>query len=179
MAATSWGRDLFRTLGDIVRAGGRCRCVDELRAWLDGGHADVPEGMLAAHGGLRARVLRAFLRLASDDGWFFSRGHCSQEDRAIVAEHLPPGAPPRVVIAGHTHAAREVWQDPDHVYLNTGTWTDLLALPSRIDDAALREWIDALESRDVPSVRRLTYAEVTPTSAALHVFEPKAPAHLP
>jgi len=50
-----------------------------------------------------------------------------------------------------------------------------LELPSCIDDAALRRWIDALERRDVPRVRRLTYAEVTPSAAMLRVFGTGAP----
>ncbi|MCY1009320.1 metallophosphoesterase [Nannocystis pusilla] len=163
------GEALARTYTDGQRRNPP-RCADELLAWLKGGHAGVREGTLAVHGGMRARVLRAFLWLASRDGRFFIRSHCSKEDRAILAEHIPPGAPPRLVIAGHTHAAREVWQGPDHAYLNTGTWTDLLALPARVDDAALRQWIDALEHRTVPRVRHLTYAEVTPTTAELREY---------
>lgn len=129
-------------------------------------------GRLASHGGLRARILRAFLWLASDNGRFFDWKHRSDDCIAIAREHLPPDAPPRVAIAGHTHAAREVWLTADHVYLNTGTWTDLMALPSRVDDATLKEWIDALERRYVPRMRRLTYAEVTATDVALREFHP-------
>ena len=42
-----------------------------------------------------------------------------------------------------------------------------LTSPSRIDDEALRTWIDALERRDVPRVQHLTWAEVTPTFVGL------------
>ena len=38
-------------------------------------------------------------------------------------DRLPIGCGPRVVIAGHTHAARHVWLDADRTYINTGTWS--------------------------------------------------------
>jgi UDP-2,3-diacylglucosamine pyrophosphatase LpxH len=149
------------------------RCAGELEEWLNSeGAQDGPgDDLLAAHGGLRSRVLRAFLQVASDEGHFFDEKHLSAHDSAIVAEHLPADAPARVVIAGHTHAAREVALDEERTYINTGTWTDLMAFPDKIDDVALRDWIDRLERDDVPRKRHLTYAEVTAEGAALRQYK--------
>lgn len=147
------------------------RAATELEEWLLGAEESaIVHGTLASHSGMRRRMLRAFLAAASDGGRFFDRAHRSEDCVMIAREHLPVEAPPRVVIAGHTHAAREVWLTAEHVYLNTGTWTDLMAFPSVVDDAALKTWIDALEARNVPRVRHLTYAEVTPGGAALREF---------
>jgi UDP-2,3-diacylglucosamine pyrophosphatase LpxH len=146
------------------------RCADNLEDWLNSDETGPVEGTLAAHGGIRPRMLRAFLRLASDNGKFFNRAHRSAEDRAITNEHLPPDAPPRVVIAGHTHAAREVWLSEIHAYINTGTWTELIQFPAQIDDTELRMWINRLERRDIPRVTSLTYAEVTPDTVKLRDY---------
>jgi UDP-2,3-diacylglucosamine pyrophosphatase LpxH len=148
------------------------RCADELDEWLRdddvGSHGD---GLLASHTGVRPRLLRAFLRAASDDGRFFDQTHLSAHDRAIVKEHLPASASARVVIAGHTHAAREARPNERHTYINTGTWTDLMAFPSVINDATLKEWIDKLERGDIRREPRLTYAEVTAEGAALRQYD--------
>ncbi|MFO0602706.1 MAG: metallophosphoesterase [Polyangiales bacterium] len=148
------------------------RVADELATWLEEGDVGGLEGTLAPHGGMRARMLRAFLRAASDDGRFFDRTHRSEDCVALARAHQPADATPCAVIGGHTHAAREVWLSAEHVYLNTGTWTDLMAFPARLDDEALRTWIDALERREVPRVRHLTWAEVTPSAVGLHSLAP-------
>jgi hypothetical protein len=62
------------------------RCVEALIEWRQSKpRSDSPprEGMLAAHGGMRAQMLRAFLWLASDNGWFFNR-------RRITKDEMPP-----------------------------------------------------------------------------------------
>ncbi|HZF51627.1 MAG TPA: metallophosphoesterase [Polyangiaceae bacterium] len=172
---TSPAHDIARALAVTYTATERKnprRCADDLGDWLHGEDSGVVEGTLAAHGGIRPRLLRAFLRSASDEGRFFNREHLSGDDRAIVLQHLPPNAPPRVVIAGHTHAAREVWLNESHAYINTGTWTDLIEYPAKIDDAELRTWIDRLERREIPRVQRLTYAEVTPEKGTLESYPP-------
>jgi hypothetical protein len=122
----------------------------------------TPEpGTLAAHGGLGRFLLRAFLRIASKDGTFFERSKPDAHDEALIREHLAPRAGPRVLITGHTHAARHIVLEGERVYLNTGTWTDLMKLPRFDDDQAVKQFADALEAGNVPRVRRLTYAEVT------------------
>lgn len=73
-----------------------------------------------------------------------------------------------MVIAGHTHAVREIRVSLDHTYFNTGTWTYLIAFPFVVADETLKTWIDRLEVRTVPRVKRLTWAEITPDRVALH-----------
>ena len=81
------------------------RCIGELEAMLEAAEG-ASEGMLTAHG-KRRWLLRAALRAASQGGNFFDPASTSDHDRSIIAEHLAPIEGPRVVIAGHTHAARE------------------------------------------------------------------------
>ncbi len=65
-----------------------------------------------------------------------------------------------MVIAGHTHAAREI-RDGDRLYLNTGTWSDLMRMPRLEDRVAVEHFAGELAAGRVPRVRRPTYAEVT------------------
>ncbi len=119
-------------------------------------------------------MLRAFLRAASDEGRFFDRTYRSEDCIALTKAKMPKDGSPCVVIGGHTHAAREVVISAEQVYLNTGTWTDLMAFPDIVDDAALRTWIDDLDEGIVPRLRHLTWAEVTPEKVGLHEFSPCA-----
>jgi hypothetical protein len=141
-------------------------CLRRLEAWLVGAAAPVP-GTLASHGGRGRFLLRAFLRVASADGTFFDPSTPDAHDQAIIQEHLAPRAGPRVLITGHTHAARRIVLDGERVYLNTGTWTDLMRLPPMDDDAAVQKFAEELEAGSIPRLRRLTYAEVTPQGPVL------------
>jgi UDP-2,3-diacylglucosamine pyrophosphatase LpxH len=135
-------------------------CVLKLEEMLEGTEAPA-EGMLASPGGYRLVLLRAFLRKASHDGTFFNPAIASKdEDLPIIKEHLAGAQGPRVVIAGHTHAAREI-RDGERVYLNTGTWSDLMRLPRLVDLATMKRFAEDLEANQVKRIQRPTYAEVT------------------
>jgi UDP-2,3-diacylglucosamine pyrophosphatase LpxH len=137
-------------------------------------------GTLAAHEGLRRWGARRFLSRAALDGAFFDRSVVSAEDKALIDAHLPAGSGPRVVIFGHTHAARHIDLGDGRVYLNTGTWMDLLRLPKLAseaavkawlaDDEAVKAWLDDLEAHRIEPVRERTYAEVTAGGASLATF---------
>lgn len=142
---------------------------EDVRAWLTQADEAVA-GTLAHHGGLVRQRMRAWLRNASQDGNFFKLDHLADDDRQIVEAELPEGSGPRIVIAGHTHAAREVKLPGERVYLNTGTWTDLMKFPAQVDDAAVRSWIDALERREIPRIQRFTWAEVTPEGGMIRTW---------
>lgn len=119
-------------------------------------------GTLASHDGARKWAARRYLeKKLSRDGSFFDKAHLSGEDTAIINEHLAEGTGPRVVIAGHTHAAR--WKEfgDGRVYLNTGTWMDLMRLPDLSSDQETKDWIDKLEAGKADRFQRLTYVEVT------------------
>lgn len=140
--------------------------VRALRGMMTGAATPAP-GTLAPHGGLLRWCARRYLMRVACDGSFFARDLASTEDRAVMAQELPEGSGPRVAIFGHTHAAREIDLGDGRVYLNTGTWMDLMRLPPLRDDAATSAWIDQLEAGNVERVRRPTYAEVTEAGAAL------------
>jgi UDP-2,3-diacylglucosamine pyrophosphatase LpxH len=143
--------------------------VRTLRTLLSGGPAPAP-GTLAAHDGLLRWCARRYLRSVSQDGSFFDTNVASKEDRAIMQRELPEGSGPRVAIYGHTHAARHIDLGDGRVYLNTGTWMDLMKLPPLGDDAAAEAWIDQLEAGGVERVRRRTHALVTESGATLETW---------
>ena len=113
----------------------------------------------------------------NDSGDFFDLQSVSRHDRRIMDEHLAGAAGPQVVVSGHTHAAREVRLSDSRVFLNTGTWADLMRFPTTIeDDSALMSWFADLKRGAAPRLRRLTFAEITPETAALGFWQPAASA---
>jgi len=148
--------------------------AEELDTFLaDGLPGEVAAGTLAAHHGRPRSLLRAALRRLSDDHTQFDTNVLSALDRAIVDSQLPTGVGPRVVVVGHTHVAREHHLDDDRVFINTGTWIDLMRLPTTQDDAALKAWIDRLEAGAVETEQHLHYAEITAAGPRLQRFIPR------
>lgn len=103
---------------------------------------------------------------------FFDLRHLGDIDRQVVQAHLPEGAGPRILICGHTHAARQYALSDDRLYLNTGTWTDLMRFPTGPGDRDLMDWRERLLRNEVPRLQRLTYAEVTPEGGVLQWWRP-------
>ncbi len=77
-----------------------------------------------------------------------------------------------MVISGHTHAARSITLPGERVYLNTGTWTDLMRFPGEVDDLGLLKWKAALLRNEVERLQRLTYAVVDEAGARLEWWKP-------
>ncbi len=132
--------------------------------------ADLPAGSaassndwLAQHSGPLGALIRSWLRSERTTARrFFDSSQPGNHDQRIMQQWLNVSRGPMAVIAGHTHAARRIERDPDHVYLITGTWTNLLDLSAFGDsDESLRELIDQLERDSVPVYQRLSWAEVT------------------
>lgn len=67
---------------------------------------------------------------------------------ALLDEHVGPG----VVVAGHTHRARLLPMGEKRLYLNTGTWIDLL----RVTRATVTEHYEAVHA----ALMRKTWAEL-------------------
>lgn len=67
---------------------------------------------------------------------------------ALLAEHIGPG----VVVAGHTHRARSISMGEKRLYLNTGTWIDLL----RVTRPTVIEHYEAVHA----ALMRKTWAEL-------------------
>jgi hypothetical protein len=138
--------------------------------WISG-EAPVSAGSLAAHGGAIRGVARWFLQHTSQDRSFFDARALSKDDGWVIERELPEGSGPRVAIAGHTHAARFHDFGDGRVYVNTGTWMDLMALPRMNNEMAIKRWIDRLERGDARRICwRRTYAEVTVDGPALRVW---------
>jgi len=150
-------------------------------------------GMLAhgnAGGGFRPLLRAAVYALSSDGAHFRTDEVGAGVDAPIISEHLPPGCPRRVVVAGHTHAAREIHVDGDseRVYLNTGTWSDLLRLPTDLPaltpelladsgaiealDVRLEGWINDVVAGRIAPLRRLSFAEVGEDGPRLRWWRP-------
>jgi len=153
---------LFDALDTDERTEGTIVAVED---WLAGSGADAA-GTLASHGGGRY-LLRAALRLLGRNGTAFDQTRLDDADHIIIADHLPPGSTPRVVIAGHTHAARHVRLDANRTYINTGTWSDLIPWPPLGSDHDAKTFIDDLDANRVPVRRRLTWALVDERGAQL------------
>lgn len=97
-----------------------------------------------------ARVsLHAFMELFAEDRE--PRYQLRQADKqfeALLAEHVGPG----VVVAGHTHRAKFLPMGEERLYLNTGTWIDLL----RVTQATVSEHYEAVHA----ALMRKTWAEL-------------------
>lgn len=98
---------------------------------------------------------------------FFELEHQDEVDQDIVRAHLPEGSGPRIVICGHTHAARFCPLPGDRLYLNTGTWTDLMHFSEIFNFKALQESRGRFLRGEVPRLQRLSYAEVTSEGGTL------------
>ena len=140
--------------------------VRAVKAILAGAGPAAP-GTLAPHEGVVRRCARWYLKRVAKDKSFFQRDHASAEDRAAIDRHLPEGSGPRIAVHGHTHAAREIDLGDGRVYLNCGTWMDLMKLPDLGGDAEVKAFIDRLEAGDAPRERLRTYVEVTKAGATL------------
>lgn len=66
-----------------------------------------------------------------------------------------------------TPTPREVRLSDDRVYLNTGTWSDLLTFPKDAQDPSLQEWIASLERNELAPIRHRTYALIDTDGARL------------
>jgi UDP-2,3-diacylglucosamine pyrophosphatase LpxH len=90
----------------------------------------------------------------------------------------------RVVVFGHTHLVKRVKLPGDALYLNTGTWAELMRIPDEVlsntaaGDSVLEAFVEALADNRLDPWRRLvpTFARIdlegdTLLSADVFVFE--------
>lgn len=152
-------------LDGVRSAEGDAKSVAEVAAAVDG----PPPQPDRVHDGGFQRILRRMAVLAlSRGGEFFNERTIDGVDEAIIAHHVPSGAAPAVLVAGHTHAARQFRFGP-HLYLNTGTWTDLLQFPDVTDDAAVIEFLTHIKRVGMSgrSEQRLRYVIADANGARL------------
>lgn len=143
--------------------------IDQFERWLEEGAAETNTRTLrAAHNGVGRALLRAAMsRFSANSGGFFNHEALNPEEQAAMQAHLPPrqpSDPPCVFIAGHTHAARRVAMhgDEQNLYLNAGTWTDLVEFPGVTSGPEAEAFMDHLEAGTYPLRQRRTWVEVTP-----------------
>jgi UDP-2,3-diacylglucosamine pyrophosphatase LpxH len=113
-------------------------------------------------------VLKAFRHRAAKDATTF---HIDTESATYLkpAKALTGGEGPRVVVFGHTHLAKSLDLGNGALYLNTGTWADLIRVPESAytgsDEKALADlkpFVEALRTNDIAGLRRqvATYARI-------------------
>jgi hypothetical protein len=177
--------DLFADLAAALTAGldpgeaaAPAAVVERLESALGGAPAPRAGYLSGGSASVQLWILGLARRAWEDGNSFFDLSRPGHYDRPILEEHLSTAAGPRVVLAGHTHAAREIRLDSDRVYLNTGTWTDLLPRPRAEEAADLRPWLQDLLAGRARRLRRLTYARVDASGAAIHVW-PSSEAEAP
>jgi UDP-2,3-diacylglucosamine pyrophosphatase LpxH len=160
---------LVATLTESERQGNSELLLLELEDYFEGRTSAANAGMLA--GGQRiqdwfGRYVHKHTRR------FFDLAHQDDVDRNIIWENLPEGSGPRIVICGHTHAARVCSLPGDRLYLNTGTWTDLMHFHEIFKFEDFMEAREKFLRNEVPRVQRLSYAKVTAEGGTLAWHEP-------
>lgn len=150
-------------VAEMAGRAGSAALIASIEGFLDGATPAQPGFLFAGGAGLS--VLRAAVRWLRSTCTFFEPELPSGHDQAIIEKwlpaQLPDGVDRRVVVSGHTHAARRVRLDERRLYLNTGTWTELMELPDPASDAALEAWIAELQLGRVARRTHLTYAEIS------------------
>jgi len=142
------------------------------------------------HEDSRQRKLRAALGLLAGKDRSFDLGH-EAPAYADAARALVGTGRFDVVVFGHTHLPKRIdlgqaGHGSRGVYLNTGTWADVMRLPEVLAqpadtaaaDAAFEEFVDALRVGDYERYRRryLSFAELvvepdgTVAASELHCF---------
>ena len=101
---------------------------------------------------------------------FETHSYLQKAEQAVQGSLKRAGARAfEVIIFGHTHLARRVPLSNNAVYLNTGTWADLMSIPESIlaDDVAtakddLAKFVTALETKQFDGLRKFipSYARV-------------------
>lgn len=170
-----WGEELADQFVSVLtpaeRQGDLALMRIRLENWFEGRESAGP-GMLS--GGPIDRLFGHLIYLMTRD--FFDPCQLGGIDSRIVQTLLPEGSGPRIVISGHTHAARCHALPGERLYLNTGTWTDLMQFPTSQEDVDLARWRELFLHNKVARLQRLTYAEVTSDGGALRWWRPE-PSH--
>ncbi len=142
----------------------------DVEAWLETHLGESNSQIAGGSGGLRGDLVFAALRKWGEkDGRTF---RVDREDRRYLkAVATLTRSDYDVVVFGHTHNVKRIeLASPDRgVYLNTGTWADLIRVPSEVFDdneavarAKFGPFFDALKTDQVDRIRRLlpTFARI-------------------
>jgi hypothetical protein len=143
---------------------------DELVATTKGAPTDdLDDLMKAVKVELRApEILEAFRYRAKKDATTFNID-IEAKNYLKPANALARGGRHRVVVFGHTHLAKSLELDGGALYLNTGTWADLIRVPESAFTGSkekaledLKPFVEALRTKNIARLRRqvATYARV-------------------
>ncbi|HEX2447171.1 MAG TPA: metallophosphoesterase [Methyloceanibacter sp.] len=112
-------------------------------------------------------LLEAFRRWRSSADLAFNINH--EDGTYLEKAQILANRGFKVVIFGHTHHAKRIDLEGGAVYLNTGTWADLMRLPpsvyagSQAEGAkALKEFLQRVKANDINAFRRqvATFARI-------------------
>jgi hypothetical protein len=73
---------------------------------------------------------------------------------------------PVIAITGHTHAAKFI-EHPAGIYINSGTWQDLVRIPADLSETALAAWLLDLQNDKIPRWRRCPVVRIDVNGPAL------------
>lgn len=145
---------------------------EDLRNWFDAADT-AAESALPSGGEVRGvRSIAVAVLLKAIRAW---RGRADQtfsiehedDEYLIPARTLAMRFP--VVIFGHTHLAKRIDLGNGALYLNAGTWADIMRMPSAVYDGdeaagteALKRFLDDVESNNIAGFRRqiATFARI-------------------
>lgn len=73
---------------------------------------------------------------------------------------------PVIALTGHTHAAKFITH-PAGIYINSGTWQDLVRIPADLSETALAIWLQDLQNEKIPRWRRCPVVRIDENGPAL------------
>lgn len=145
---------------------------ENLRAGLDAADAASADALSPgshvgrAKGIAVAGLLKAFRSWRSKADLTFSVEHEDDEYLKPAREHAKHFS---VVVFGHTHLAKRIDLGSGALYLNTGTWADVMRVPAAVYEGdevagaqALTSFLDDVEKNNIDSFRRqiATFARI-------------------
>ncbi len=145
---------------------------EDLRAWLDAAdaaaaHALPPSGEVGRLKDIAVvGLLKAFRAWRDKADLTFNVEYEDEEYLKPAREHAKRF---RVVVFGHTHLAKRINLGNNALYLNTGTWADVMRIPAMVyegseDDGtkALKSFLDDVEKNNISGFRRqvATFARI-------------------
>jgi UDP-2,3-diacylglucosamine pyrophosphatase LpxH len=151
-------QEMYNLAQDIL-AGGDATAIGAAE-FIGGARNAVNDAVRAARREALFRALRAFARYQRR-----TFDMSTESEMYLTPARLAAKRGFEVVVYGHTHLAKRVELDSPSgkaVYLNSGTWADLMRMPDAVfgDDSAaakskLKEFVAGLEKDDVSRWRRM------------------------